>query len=60
MEASNNTSKYNTVPSKLDSKQLNRDELDELLRVERDWKEHDKPYQTLPNTVIPLTSKVRE
>lgn len=60
MEASNDTSKYNTVPSKFDSKQLKRDELDELLRVERDWKEHDKPYQTLPNNVIPLISKVND
>ena len=43
-------SKYKTVPSKLDSKQLQQwDEYDELLQVEREWKDHEKPYQTLPN-----------
>ena len=44
-------SKYKTVPSKLDSKQLQWDELDELLQVEREWKDHIKPYQTLPTNV---------
>jgi len=43
--------KYKTVPSKLDTKQLQRDELDDLLQVERQWKDHEKPYQTLPNHV---------
>ena len=44
-------SKYKTVPSKLEPKQLQRDELDDLLQVERQWKDHEKPYQTLPNHV---------
>nr|CAH0113781.1 unnamed protein product [Daphnia galeata] len=58
---SNDALKFNTVPSKLDPKQLVRDELDELIRVEREWKDHEKPYQTLPNNIslspseVPLT-----
>ena len=48
---SNDALKFNTVPSKLDPKQLVRDELDELIRVEREWKDHKKPYQTLPNNI---------
>lgn len=47
----NDLTKFNTVPSKLDPKQLKRDELDELMQVERDWKDHEKPYQTLPNNI---------
>ena len=47
----NKVSKYKTVPSKLDTKQLQRDELDDLLQVERQWKDNEKPYQTLPNRV---------
>jgi len=47
----NKVSKYKTVPSKLDTKQLQQDELDDLLQVERQWKDNEKPYQTLPNRV---------
>ena len=39
---------FNTVPTKLDAKGP-RDELDELLQVEREWNDRGKLYQTLPN-----------
>lgn len=55
---SNDALKFNTVPSKLDPKQLVRDELDELIRVEREWKDHEKPYQTLPNNISLSPSEV--
>ena len=55
---SNDVSKFNTVPSKLDPKQLGRDELDELIKVEREWKDHEKPYQTLPNNISLSPSEV--
>jgi hypothetical protein len=56
-QTNNDQSKYKTVPSKLDKKQLGQwDELDELLQVEREWKDHEKPYQTLPNPVPPTSS----
>ena len=48
---SNKEPKYKTIPSKLDTKQLQRDELDDLLQVERQLKDHEKPYQTLPNHI---------
>lgn len=54
----NEVSKFNTVPSKFDVKQQKWDELDELLKVEREWKEHEKAYQTLPNNVISVASQV--
>ncbi|XP_046639435.1 ras association domain-containing protein 6-like [Daphnia pulicaria] len=55
---SNDVSKFNTVPSKLDPKQLGRDELDELIQVEREWKDHEKPYSTLPNKISLSPSEV--
>ncbi|XP_072161787.1 uncharacterized protein [Bemisia tabaci] len=44
-----------TLPSKLDIKQINWDELDELLQVERQTEDGDKLYQTMPS---PLPSKI--
>ncbi|KAJ3665482.1 hypothetical protein Zmor_000975 [Zophobas morio] len=43
-----------TLPSKLDVKNLEWDELDELLQVERKFDESDKIYQTMP---VPLPSQ---
>ncbi|XP_044257964.1 uncharacterized protein LOC123007024 [Tribolium madens] len=43
-----------TLPSKLDVKNLEWDELDELLQVERKFDESDKLYQTMP---VPLPSQ---
>ncbi len=56
---SNDVSKFNTVPSKLDPKQLGRDELGELIQVEREWKDHEKPYQTLPSNILLAQSQVK-
>ncbi|RZC41344.1 LIM and/or RA domain containing protein [Asbolus verrucosus] len=43
-----------TLPSKLDVKNLEWDELDELLQVERKFDESEKLYQTMP---VPLPSQ---
>lgn len=45
-----------TLPSKLDLKQVEWDEIDELLQVERNINEHDKIYQTLPVGLPSLSS----
>ena len=51
-KVSSEPSKYKTVPSKLDTKQLSQwDELDEILQVEREWKDHEKPYHTMPSAI---------
>ena len=46
----NDTKLYNTVPTKLEANK-SRDELDELLQVEREWNDHEKPFKTLPNGI---------
>lgn len=43
-----------TLPSKLDVKNLEWDEFDELLQVERKYNDSDKMYQTMP---VPLPSQ---
>lgn len=40
-----------TLPSKLDVKNMERDELDDLLQVERKLDESEKLYQTMPTTL---------
>lgn len=44
-----------TLPSKLDVKQMEWDELDDLLQVERRVSESDKLYQTMP---LPMPSQL--
>lgn len=46
----NDASKFNTVPRKVNP-ELCRDELDDLIQVERVWKDHEKSYKTLPCNV---------
>lgn len=46
----NDTKLYNTVPAKLEANKSN-DELDELLQVEREWNDHEKPFKSLSNGV---------
>ncbi|XP_055608908.1 uncharacterized protein LOC129756148 [Uranotaenia lowii] len=50
--SSNN--KYVTLPPKLDVKQLDWDEIDDLLQVERKVDENEKLYRTMPS---PMTSQ---
>ncbi|KAL9692719.1 hypothetical protein quinque_015948 [Culex quinquefasciatus] len=45
----NGTNKYVTLPPKLDVKQLEWDEIDDLLQVERKVDETEKPYRTMPS-----------
>jgi len=40
-----------TLPSKLDLKKINWDELDDILQVERSYNEESKLYQTLPSSL---------
>ncbi|KAJ8912086.1 hypothetical protein NQ315_000592 [Exocentrus adspersus] len=47
----NNVPKSVTLPTKLDVKNLEWDELDELLQVERKMDESEKMYQTMPVTL---------
>lgn len=47
--AANGGSKYVTLPPKLDVKQLEWDEIDDLLQVERKVDESEKPYHTMPS-----------
>uniref|UniRef100_A0A182PW01 Ras-associating domain-containing protein n=1 Tax=Anopheles epiroticus TaxID=199890 RepID=A0A182PW01_9DIPT len=44
--------KYVTLPPKLDVKQLDWDEIDELLQVERKLDESEKPYRTMPSPLV--------
>lgn len=53
----NDVPKFNTVPCKLDPKQ-HQDELDDLIKVEREWKDHEKPYQTLPSNIVLSSNQV--
>lgn len=47
--AANGGGKYVTLPPKLDVKQLEWDEIDDLLQVERKVDETEKPYRTMPS-----------
>lgn len=45
-----------TLPMKLDVKNMNLDELDELLQVERKHEDGDKLYQTMPENLLSRSS----
>jgi Ras association domain-containing protein 2/4 len=53
-EPSPQHAKYPTLPSKLDVKQIEWDEIDDLLQVERKQDDADRVYQTMPS---PLPSQ---
>ena len=53
----NDTKLYNTVPSKLEANKA-KDELDQLLQVEREWNDREKPFKTLPHGISLLNEVI--
>ncbi|XP_055323300.1 uncharacterized protein LOC129578562 [Sitodiplosis mosellana] len=52
--------RYTTLPTKLDGKVVERDELDELLQVERHVNSNEKMYQTLPSPASSQSSPEKQ
>lgn len=55
--ATNGNNKYVTLPPKLDVKQLEWDEIDDLLQVERKMDESEKLFRTMPSPLPSGTSQ---